>query len=80
MLACLLACLLTYLLTYLSTHSLTHSMVQDIIWEADSHSAFQKYPAFFMETEGSLPHSQKPATGSYPEPAETSLPHRCLPP
>jgi hypothetical protein len=34
---------------------LTYSMVQDIIWKADSHSAFQKYPILFMEPEGSLP-------------------------
>jgi hypothetical protein len=27
-----------------------------------------------MEPEGSLPCSQKPATGPYPEPAESSLP------
>jgi len=36
----------------------------------------KKYPAFFMEPEGSLPCSQKPATGLYPEPAESSSPHR----
>jgi len=35
--------LLIYLLTYLLTHSLTHSMVKLI----------KKYPAFFMEPEGS---------------------------
>jgi hypothetical protein len=40
----------------------------------------KKYPAFFMEYEGSLPCSQKPATGPYPEPAESSLPHRSLSP
>jgi hypothetical protein len=54
-------------------------MVQDIIWKADSHSACQKYP-FFMEPKGSLPYSQKPATGPYPEPAESSSPHRSLSP
>jgi hypothetical protein len=31
-----------------------------------------------MEPEGSLPCSQKPATGPYPEPAESSSPHRSL--
>jgi hypothetical protein len=54
-------------------------MVQDIIWKADSHSACQKYP-FFMESEGSLPCSQKPDTGPYPKPAESSSPHRFLSP
>jgi hypothetical protein len=39
----------------------------------------KKYPSF-MGTEGSLPCSQKPATGSYPEPAESSSPHRSLSP
>jgi hypothetical protein len=55
-------------------------MVQDIILKAARHSACQKYPAFFMETESSLPCSQKPATEPYPEPAEFSSPHRYLPP
>jgi hypothetical protein len=32
----------------------------------------KKYPALFMEPEGSLSCSQKPATGPYPEPAESS--------
>jgi hypothetical protein len=58
---------------------LTHSMVQDIIWKADCHSACQKI-SFLMEPEGSLPCSHKPATGLYPEPAESSSPHRSLPP
>jgi hypothetical protein len=40
----------------------------------------KKYPAFFMEPEGSLQCSQKPATGLYPEPAESSSPHRSLSP
>jgi hypothetical protein len=53
-------------------------MVQDIIRNADCHSVCQKNRAFFMEPEGSLPCSQKPATGPYPEPAESSSPHRSL--
>jgi hypothetical protein len=40
----------------------------------------KKYHAFFMETECSLPCSQKLATGTYPEPAESSSPHRSLSP
>jgi hypothetical protein len=55
-------------------------MVQDIIWKADSHSYCQKNSAFIMESEGSLPYSQKPAIGPYPEPAESSSPHRALSP
>jgi hypothetical protein len=43
--------------------------MQNIIWKTDSHSAYQKNPASFMEPEGSSPCSQKPATGPYPEPA-----------
>jgi hypothetical protein len=65
----------TYLLTYSLTHWLTHSKVQDIIWKADCHSACQKYPVFFTKPEGSLPCSQKPATGPYPEPTESSASH-----
>jgi hypothetical protein len=64
---------------YLHTHSLTDSMMHNIIWKADCHSAYQKYP-FFIDPEGSLPCSQKPATGPYPEPAESSSPHRSLSP
>jgi hypothetical protein len=51
-------------------------MVQDTILKADCHSACQKISAFFMVPEGSLPCSQKTATG--PEPAESSSPHRSL--
>jgi hypothetical protein len=39
-----------------------------------------EYPAFFMEPEGSLPCSQKPVTGPYPAPAESSSPHRFISP
>jgi hypothetical protein len=47
--------------------------VQDIILKADSHSSCQKYPAFFMEPEGSLQCSQKPTIRPYPEPAESRI-------
>jgi hypothetical protein len=53
-------------------------MVQNIIWKADCHSAYQKYPAFPMEPEGSSPCSQKPASAPYPEQAESSSLHRSL--
>jgi len=46
--------------------------MQDIIWKADSHAAFQKYPTFFMEPVGLLPCLQKPAIWPYPEPGESS--------
>jgi hypothetical protein len=59
---------------------LTHSMVQDIIWKADCYSAWQKISRFLMEPKGSSLCSQKPAIGPYPEPAESSLPHRSLSP
>jgi hypothetical protein len=36
--------------------------------------------AFFMEPKGSSPSSQKPATGPYPEPAESMSPHRSVSP
>jgi hypothetical protein len=40
----------------------------------------KKYPVLFMEHEGSLQCSQKPATGLYPQPVESSSPHRYLSP
>jgi hypothetical protein len=40
----------------------------------------KKNPAFLMEPEASSPCPQKPATGPYPEPAESSSPHRSLSP
>jgi hypothetical protein len=37
-------------------------------WEANILSASQEISPPFVEPEGSLPCSQEPATGSYPEP------------
>jgi hypothetical protein len=59
---------------------LTYSMVHDIIWKADCHSSCQKISRFLMELEGSLLCSQKPCTGPYPAPANSSSPHRSLSP
>jgi hypothetical protein len=42
--------------------------------EASSHSASQETPPSFMKPQGSLLCSQEPATGTYPEPDESS-PH-----
>jgi hypothetical protein len=68
--------LLTY---YLSTYSLTPCcrILQE---KLTATQLVKKYPAFFMEPEGSSPYSQKPTTGPYPEPAESSSPHRSLSP
>jgi len=63
--------LLTYLLTYL-LHGAGNYLKS---WLSLSLS---KISCFLMEPEGSSPCSQKPATGSYPEPVESSLPHWSL--
>jgi len=48
--------------------------------EANRFSATQEIPRIFLEPESSLPHSQAPATCSYPEPARSSpYPHIPLP-
>jgi hypothetical protein len=64
--------ILTYLLTYL-LHGAGYYL------KSCCYSARQKI-SFLTEPEGSSPCSQKPATGPYPEPAESSLPHRSLSP
>jgi len=64
----------------LFTHSLTHSLTP---WCATLFEKLivtqlvKKYP-FFMEPEGSLPFSQKPAIGPCPGPAESRSPHGSL--
>jgi hypothetical protein len=40
--------------------------------EANRFAASQKISPHFMEPEGSLPHSQVPATPLYPEPAQSN--------
>ena len=46
-------------------------MEQSPSWEGNQFTASQEIP-HFMELEGSLPHSQAPATCPYPEPARSS--------
>jgi len=68
----------TLQLTYLLTHSLTpwcRTFFEKLIVT----QLVKKYP-FYIEPEGSLPYLQKPATGPYPEPGESSSPHRSLSP
>jgi len=58
----------------LNITKVTKSMKLRPSWEAGSHSASQEFPCLFMEPEGSLPCSQDPATGTYPDP-NSSSPH-----
>ena len=68
---------LAYLFTYLRTHLLPHSMEQSPSSEANRFSGNSLH---FMEPEGSLPHSQVPATCSCLEPDQCSpYPHIPLP-
>jgi hypothetical protein len=59
--------------------TLTHSTVQDIICKAECHSACQKISYFLVEPVGSLPCSQKPVTGLYPEQSEPGYSKKNLP-
>jgi hypothetical protein len=61
-----------YLLTYLLTSW------RRILFEKLVVSQLVKQPAFCMKPVGSFPCSQKPTTGPYPEPAESSSPRRSL--
>jgi hypothetical protein len=65
--------LFTLLITYLLTPWFRTLLEKLIVTQL-----FKKHPAFFMEPEGSLPCSQKPATGTYSKSSESSSPHRSL--
>jgi hypothetical protein len=54
------------------THVLTYSTEQSSSWEIDWFSAGQGILHIFMESEGSLPRLQEPATCPYPEPYKSN--------
>ena len=51
---------------------LPNSMEKSPSWEAKRFSASQEIPRVLRELEGSLPHSQQPATCPYSEPDKSS--------
>jgi len=60
------------------TYFLTYYNVQVIIEKLIVTQFLKKYPAFFMEPEGLLPCTQKPAIRSYSEPVESSSSNRSI--
>jgi len=54
-----------------TTHT-TNSVQQSPSWEASSRSASQEISRLLWNPEGSIPCSQEQATGSCPEPDESS--------
>jgi len=56
-----------------TAHFLTYFMQQSSSGEAKGFAASSRNSPHFMEPEGSLPHSQVPATCPYPEPAHCTL-------
>jgi hypothetical protein len=67
--------ILTYLLTYLLTPLCRIFFEKLIVTQL-----VKQQPTLLMEPGRSLPCSQKPAIGPYPEPAESISPHRSLSP
>ena len=63
-------CFVGYVVHYLNI--LTYSMEQNLSLEANRFSASQEIPRILLNPEGSLPHSQVPATWPYREPARSS--------
>jgi hypothetical protein len=49
-----------------------NSMEPNRFWEAASCAVTQELPQYFMEPEGSLPCSQEPSIGPYPDPDKSS--------
>jgi hypothetical protein len=56
----------------------TNSMELSPSWEAASRSVTQEFTSNFMEPGGSLPCSQEPTTGPYPETDRSSTYHSIL--
>ena len=70
---------LTYLFTYLRTYLLNYLLTPWSRVVLEKLTGFQsRNSPHFMVAEGSLPHSQMPATCPYPEPARSS-PHPQIP-
>jgi hypothetical protein len=68
---------------YLPTHPPTHLLTPGcriFLEKLVVTQLVKQQPAFFTEPDDSLPCSEKPATGSYPEPAKSNLPHQSLSP
>jgi hypothetical protein len=68
------------LITYVFNSMPTNSVKQTFSWATQSHSATKKFRAV-IETQGTLPSSQEPAVGSYPDEDEwkcTSEVNFCL--
>ena len=52
---------------------ITNTTEQSPIWEANRSTPYSRNPPNFMKPDGSLPHSQQPATCPYPKPDRSSL-------